>query len=146
VRSCHGGRANDKVQTTISTDIMISANIRRLPPATRQTPHAARRPPNTTRHTPPASRLPVPGICNSASLWIEHAEAYMGAYSQASLGVSCRLRVYLTKQAGSVSSSAIGSVLESVLRSVLQSVLRAYLGAYSQPGWKCAFECNWERL
>jgi len=45
-----------------------------------------------------------------------------------------------------VSSSAIGCVLESVLGSVVESVLRAYLGAYSQEGWECTFECNWERL
>ena len=45
-----------------------------------------------------------------------------------------------------VSSSAIGSVLESVLGSVLESVLRANLGAYSQAGWECAIECDWERL
>jgi hypothetical protein len=29
---------------------------------------------------------------------------------------------------------------------VLESVLRAYLGAYSQAGWECAIECDWERL
>jgi len=32
-----------------------------------------------------------------------------------------------------------------MLGSVLESVLRAYLGAYSQAGWECAIECNWER-
>jgi len=97
VRSCHGGRAKDKVQTTISTDVIISANIRRLlsATATRYTLHAACHPPNTACQMPPASCLPVPGVCNSASLWIEHAGAYMGAYSQTSLGVSCCLRVYL---------------------------------------------------
>jgi len=47
------------------------------------------------RHPPPASCLPVPGACNLASLWIEHTGAYMGAYSQVRLGVSCLLRVYL---------------------------------------------------
>jgi hypothetical protein len=36
-----------------------------------------------------------------------------------------------------VSSSTIGSVLESFLR--------AGLGAYSQAGWECAIEWNWER-
>ena len=50
------------------------------------------------------------------------------------------------KSAGSVPSSAIGSVLESVLGSVLESILRAYMGAYSQVGWECAIECNWEHL
>jgi len=95
VRSYHGGRVKDKVQTTISTDVMISANIHHLPPVTRHTLHAARHPPNTARHMPPASCLSVPGICNSASLWIEHAGAYMGAYSQVRLGASSLLRVYL---------------------------------------------------
>jgi len=36
--------------------------------------------------------------------------------------------------------------VESVLGSVHESVLRAYFGAYSQAGWECAMECNWERL
>jgi hypothetical protein len=31
----------------------------------------------------------------AASLWVEHAGAYMGVYSQVNLGVSCRLRVCL---------------------------------------------------
>ena len=45
-----------------------------------------------------------------------------------------------------VSSSASGSVVESVLGSVLESISRAHLGAYSQAGWECAIECDWERL
>jgi hypothetical protein len=48
------------------------------------------------------------------------------------------------KQARSAPSSAIGGVLESMPGSVLQSVLRAYLGPYSQVGWECVIECNWE--
>ena len=52
MRSRCGGHATDKVQTIISTDVMISAT---------------------------ATRLPVPGFCNSARLWIEHAGAYSGA-------------------------------------------------------------------
>jgi len=117
-------RAKDKVQTIISTNVMISATI---------------------YHPPPATCLPVPGTCNSASLWIEHPGAYMGAYSQVRLGVyfkacsgvSLRASWELTwertvKQAGSMASSAIGSVL------------RAYLGTYSRAGWECAIECNWE--
>jgi len=42
VRSRCGGRAKDKVQTTISTDVMISATIRHPLPATRHLPHASR--------------------------------------------------------------------------------------------------------
>jgi len=62
------------------------------------------------------------------------------------LGASCELTwERIVKQAGSVSSSAIGSVLESVLESMLEIVLRAYLGAYSHAGWECAIECNCER-
>jgi hypothetical protein len=48
-------------------------------------------------------------------------------------------------QAASVQSSAIGSVLESVRGSVIESVLRVDFVAYSQAGWECAIECNWER-
>jgi len=84
VRSCRGGCAKDKVQTMISTDVTISATISCPPSATL---HTTCHPPNTTHHMPPASRLPVPGVCNSASLWIEHAGVYMGAYSQVRLGV-----------------------------------------------------------
>jgi hypothetical protein len=50
------------------------------------------------------------------------------------------------KQAGSVPSSAMGSVFESVLGSVLESVLRAELTTYSQAGWECAIDRDWERL
>jgi len=38
VRSCHGGRARDKVQTMISTDVMISAAATRLLLEIRSTP------------------------------------------------------------------------------------------------------------
>jgi len=44
-----------------------------------------------------------------------------------------------------VSSSVIRSVLERVFGSVLDSVLRAGLGAYSQVGWECVIECNWDQ-
>jgi len=46
--------------------------------ATRHLPHATRRPPNTGPHKPPAPRLPVPGVCNSPSLGIEHVGADWG--------------------------------------------------------------------
>ena len=42
------------------------------------------------------------------------------------------IRVYIVKQAGSVSLSEIGSVLQIVLRSVLERFLRAYLEAYKE--------------
>jgi hypothetical protein len=105
VRFGRGGLAKDKVQTMISTDIIISATIRRRSPNTSHPLHP-------TRLTPPGAwRLQL-----SKSLDRAH------------------------------SSSAIGSVLESVLGSVLESALRAYFGAYSQAGWECAFEYDWERL
>ena len=66
MRSRLGGHTKDMVQTMVSTDVMISAAHHPLP-------HATCHPPNTARHTPPASLLPVPGVCNSTSLWIEHA-------------------------------------------------------------------------
>jgi len=50
VRCCHGGCTKDKVQTTISTDVMISANIRHTPHATRHTPHAIRQTLPAIRH------------------------------------------------------------------------------------------------
>jgi len=111
----------------ISTDVMISATIRRPPSATHHTPHAARYTLPTIRHLPHASR----------SLASATAEVS---------GSSMQERTWerIVKQAGSVSSSAIGSVLESVLGSVIESVLRAYLGAYSQADWEWAIECNWE--
>jgi len=121
MRSRHGGCVKDKVQIIISTNVTISATI-------------------CHRHL-------VLGTCHSASLWTEHLGAYMGAYSQARLGVHCKacsavcLRAsweltwkYTVKQAGSVLSSAIGSVL------------KAHFGMYSQAGWECAIECNWEHL
>ena len=49
-------------------------------------------------------------------------ENVLGVY----LGASCELTwEHIVKQAGSVSSSAIGSELESVLESMLEIVLRA---------------------
>ena len=69
-------------------------------------------------------------------------ENLLGVY----LGASCELTwERIVKQAGSVSSSAIGSVLESVLESMLEIVLSAYLRAYSQAGWESAIECDCER-
>jgi hypothetical protein len=64
----------------ISIDIMISA-----------TKH---HPPLTAHYSPLAACLMVPATCNSASVWIKHTGAYMGAYTQVILGVSCHLRVY----------------------------------------------------
>jgi len=89
VRSCRSGRAKDKVQTMISTDIMISANLHRLPPATRHTPHASRRLP--AKHCPPyATSLTPPGAWR--------------LQLRKSLDRACR------SIHGSISSSEIGSV------------------------------------
>jgi len=41
VRFFRTGRAKDKVQTMILTDVMISADIRRHPPTTRHQLHAS---------------------------------------------------------------------------------------------------------
>jgi hypothetical protein len=65
VRSPRGGREEDQVQIIVSTDLMILAACHPLS-------HATRHPPNTAHHTPPASLFPVPGVCNSTSLWIQH--------------------------------------------------------------------------
>jgi len=144
VRSHHSGHTKIKVQTMILTNVMILVTATCLPPL-------------ASHLLPPASHLPVPSSCNLPSLWIEYAGANIWVYSQVRLGVTCLLRVYLAaswectwertvKQAGRVSSSAIGTVLESMLWRLIESVLRAYLGAYSQEGWQCAIESNWECL
>jgi len=44
---------------------------------------------------------------------------------------------------GRVLGSMPGCVFENIL-GVLGSVLRADLGAYSQVGWECVIEYNWE--
>jgi len=51
-----------------------------------------------------------------------------------------------------VRNSASGSVLESMPGCVLENILGVYsgvpcgltLGAYSQAGWECVIELNWE--
>jgi hypothetical protein len=53
---CQAGCAKDKVQTMISTDVIISATIRCPPSATHHMPHAARQTLSTIRHLPHASR------------------------------------------------------------------------------------------
>jgi len=59
MRSWHGGRAKDKVQTMISTDVMISATICH--------------PPLATRHPPPSSRCLAPATQQvSGSSTLEH--------------------------------------------------------------------------
>ena len=73
------GRTQDKFQTIILTNVMISATIRLHP--------------LTTHHPPLASCLLVPSDCNTASSWTEHTGAFIGAYCQVRLGVSCLWRV-----------------------------------------------------
>ena len=108
-----------------------------LPHATCHMPPAARHPQNYARHMPPASHLAVPGACNSASLWIEHAGAYMEAYSQVRLRVSSHLRVYLraTRRCTWVRTRRCSwECLESLLGSIQSSRLavchRVQLGVY----------------
>jgi len=57
VRFGRGGHAKDKVQTMMSTDVMSSATIRSLPPATCHLPPATRHTP-----TPPAARQTLPAV------------------------------------------------------------------------------------
>ena len=124
MRSRHGGSAKNIVHTIISTDVMILAA--------------------TTCPSLPAFPLLVPGTCNSASLWIEHPELHMGAYSQVGLpvkwivGSMCRsvlenvLGAFLessVKQDRSVHWSAIGSVLERMSGSVLGTLYRSLFEA-----------------
>jgi len=135
-----------------------------MPPAICDTPHATCCLPNAANHTLPASHLPVPGFCNSASLLIEHAGAYMGAYSQERLGVSSILRVYLqaTQRCTWVRTRRCSwEWLESLLRSIKSSRLgvchRVRLGAceracpglyfrtYSEEYLGVYLEFTWER-
>jgi len=116
-------------------------------------------PSHALRLPPPATCPPVPVACNSASLWIEHPAASLGAYSQVTLGVSCLWSGYLgaclgvclrasgdltwgckVQQAGSIPWSAIASVFESIPGSVLESMLWAYFSAYGPLGWECTEE------
>jgi len=87
-----------------------------------------------------ATHLPVPGACNSASVWIEHPGVYIGASSQVPLPLESVLGsvfgsvldsilgAYLgaiVTHAGRVPSSAIGSIFDSMPGSVLGSILGA---------------------
>jgi hypothetical protein len=125
MRSCHGGRAKDKVWTTVLTDIMTSANIHRLAPSTHHTPPTAHHPPITARHMPPATRLLVCGISNSASLWIEHAGAYMEAYSH--------VRFPLASVLGSIKPSRMGVCH----RVQLGAYWKLYMGLYLRATRMC---------
>jgi hypothetical protein len=124
VRSCRSGRANDKVQTMISTDVMISATIRRPPPATCRTPHA-------THH----ARLTLPATCH-----LPHASRCLAPATQQVSGSSTQEHTWepwerTAKQAGSVLSSVIRSVSSrlGVCNRVRSGVyFCAYLGAYNE--------------
>jgi len=72
MRSCCNSSTEDKVQTTISTDVMILANTLCLLHATPHLLYAGHHPPYITSLTPP-------GASNWASLWNTNAGAYMGA-------------------------------------------------------------------
>jgi len=143
VRPHRGGRAENKVETMISTDVMISATQYHQPPATRH-------PPPATRYLPPGAwRLPLSKSLDRA------LGAYMGAYSQVRLGVSCLLRVYLGACSG-VCLSASWEHLESLFGSVQSSTvgvchrvqlgasLRAWLGVYLRTYSEVYFGASWE--
>ena len=133
VRSCHGGRAKDKIEPMILTDLMISATIRRLPSATHHMPHAARQTLPTIHHLPSASR------CLASA-----TQEFSGLFMQ-----ECTLE-YIVKwdceclPSWECTCEWLGGVLGCVLGGVLGSVLRAYLGAYSQAAWEGTIECNWK--
>ena len=108
MRSDRGGHAKDKVQTMISTDVMISSTICRKSP--------------TTGHPPPATSLTPPGAWRvqlSKSLDRAHRSIH-GSILSSEIGSVLPLeRVFGSVEPSrlGVTASAIGSVLESVLGS-----------------------------
>ena len=150
MRSCCGGGAEDNVQIKMSTDVTISATIRRPPPAACHTPHATRHTPHATRHTPPSQHSPPYATCLSPP----------GAWRLQLSKSLDRARRSIHRR---ILSSEIGSVLplDSVLGSVEPSrlgvchrvqlgaywracsgvCLRAYLGVYL----RATRRCTWER-
>jgi hypothetical protein len=146
VRSRHGGCAKDKVQTIISTDVMISVPTTRHPPPgawllllSKSLDLACRSVHGGILSSEIASVFPLESVLASDS------EVYLGAYSELFLGVFSELTwECIVKQAGSVPSSSFRSVLESMHGSAIESLLRGYLEAYSQAGWERVIEFNWE--
>ena len=143
VRSHLGGRAKDMVQTTISTDVMISATIRRLPSATRE----CRMPP--AKHCPSyATSLTTPGpwrLQLSKSLDRELTWEHEVKWDWKCLPTWECTWERRAKLAGSVPSSTIGSGLESDSE--------VYFGVIWELTWECtvkqagsAIECNSERI
>jgi len=94
-----------------------------------------------TRLWSPATRLPVPGACNTASLWIGYGEACMGVYSQVRLGVSCIWRVYL----GVCSGVCLRASWELAWVRTVKQAVRVPSSAIGSVREKHAWECTWER-
>ena len=141
MRSRHGGHAEDKVQTMISTDVMILATIRHSPPATHHPPPGAWHL-QLSKFLDRAPRSIHGSIYSSEIGSVLPFESVLGSVEPSRLGVCHRVQlgVYLrpsreltwertVKQARSVPSSAIRSVLESMLGSVLENVLGGVLGS-----------------
>jgi len=70
-----------------------------------------------------------------------YSQVRLGVYLRACLGVCLRASWELT---GSVQSSRLGVCHRVQLGASLRAWPGVYLGAYSQAGWECAIECNWE--
>jgi len=120
VRFGRGGHAKDKVQTIISTDVMISATIRRQSP--------------TTGHPLPATSLTPPGAWRlqlSKSLDRAHSSSAIGSVLENVLGsvLESVLRAYL----GAYSQAGWECAFEcdwERLESVLGNVQSSRLGVY----------------
>jgi hypothetical protein len=112
----------------ISTNVMMSATIRPQSPTTSLTPPSAWHL-QLSKSLDRAHRSIHGSIKSSVIGSVMPLESVFGSVEPSRLGVP---------------ASACGSVLESVLVSVLESVLSASLGAYSQAGWECAIEWDWE--
>jgi len=131
VRFRLGGRAKDKVQTMISTDLMISATVHRPSSVTHHMPHATCQTLCTIRHPPHAS------LCLASS-----TQQVSGSSMQQRTSEHIDKWDWECLPSGECTCEQLGGILGCILRGVLGSVLEAYLGVYSQVGW----ECDWERL
>ena len=157
MKSCHGGHGKDTVETMISTNVIILAQIHHLPPPICHKLYAF--------HYPPACQI-LPTICHPP-----YSSHYLASTTQQFSGLSIQETKWKHKvkwdceclpsgectweclvsllesysQAGRmVSSCANGSVLPSVLKSLHKSILRTCIGAHSQAGWEYAILCIWE--
>jgi hypothetical protein len=126
LRSCRGVHAKDKVQTMISTDVMISATIRHLPPASQCLAFA---------------NQGVSGSSMQERTW----ERIVKWDCEGLPSSECTCN-----RLGGVLGCVLGGVLRSVLRAYLGVYSQAGWECANECNWECtwehAWECDWERL